>query len=397
MVTYSFSCAEFSAVKILIPTYLEDIHATAVGLALRQKGHEAVLWHGADYPSRQHASIAISEEASLSWSMTGPDLDIGDERFDVVWNRRPASPVLPRDILHPGDRYIAERACSAFSRSLWEVIAPEAFWVNSLHSRLRSTAKPVQLIEAVRSGLRVSPTLCSNDPERIRRFLAEHEGETVYKSFVPAQWKKDDGIALMFTTEITAGDLPDDDILRLSSGIFQRKVRKEYELRLTYMGDFMVAVKLLSQEQTASQLDWRLAFGNLPIQQVDSIPEAVDRGCREVMRRLGIVFGCFDLIVTPDGDHFFVEVNEMGQFLWAEELNPEIKILDPFCELLIHGRANFNWKPKADMVHFEDFRSKSSEQHEKDLFLHVPKPFHHSADETGQKPEGKAEVTSPLL
>lgn len=382
--------------KILIPTYLEDIHATAVGLALRQKGHEAVLWHGADYPSRQSSSIAISEEEGLSWSMTGPDLDVGDERFDVVWNRRPASPVLPGDVLHPGDRYIAQRACMAFNKSLWEVVAPEAFWVNPAYSRARSTAKPVQLIEAVRAGLRVPPTLCSNDPERIRRFLAQHEGETVYKSFVPAQWKDDDGIALMFTSEITAEDLPDDDVLRLSSGIFQRKVAKDYELRLTYMGDFMVAAKLLSQEETVSQADWRLAFSGLPVERVERVPEAVDRGCRELMRRLGIVFGCFDLVVTPDGDHVFLEVNEMGQFLWIEELNPEIKILDPFCELLIHGRPDFDWKPKADVVHFDDFRDKALEQHEKDVFLHVPKPFHHSADETGEKPDGKAEVTSPL-
>ncbi|MCP3963380.1 MAG: hypothetical protein GY719_36540 [bacterium] len=384
--------------KILIPTFLEDIHATAVALALREKGHEAVLWHGADYPSRQHASIEISKEKGLSWSMAGPDLDAADEHFDIVWYRRPVPPVLPDDVLlHPGDRYLAKRACVAFNRALWEVVAPDAFWVNPPRSKLRSTAKPVQLMEAARAGLEVPPTLCSNDPERIRRFLAEHEGETIYKSFAPAQWKKEDGIALMFTTDVTADDLPGDDILELSSGIFQRKVPKDYELRLTFMGDFMIAAKLLSQEKAVSQTDWKLAFGELGVEPAESIPEAVVHGCREVMRKLGIVFGCFDLIVTPGGDYVFVEVNEMGQFLWAEELNPAIRVLDPFCEFLIHGRPDFDWRPKADMVRFETFREKALEQHEKDVFLHVPKIFHHAADESGTKPDGKAEVMSPLL
>jgi hypothetical protein len=32
---------------------------------------------------------------------------------------------------------------------------------------------------------------------------------------------------------------------------------------------------------------------------------------------LGLAFGCIDLIVTPEGEHIFLEVNEMGQFLWV--------------------------------------------------------------------------------
>lgn len=383
--------------KILIPTYLEDIHATAVDIALRRKGHEPVLWHGADFPSRQDASIRISEDEGLTWEVSGPELDLANDRFDVVWNRRPTLPVLPKDVLHPGDRYMAERGCYAFNQALWEIVAPGAFWVNPLGSRSRSNAKPVQLGEAIRCGLRVPPTLCSNDPQQIRRFLAEHEGQTVYKSFAPAQWKKEDGIALMFTTEVTVDDLPDDDILRLSSGIFQRKIAKDYELRLTYMGDYVVAAKLLSQEDAVSRLDWKMAFDALRVERVDSLPERIDRSCRQLMRRLGIVFGCFDLVVTPAGDYVFIEVNEMGQFLWVEELNPEIMILDPFCEFLAHGRVDFDWRPQADSIRYPEIRDEALRRHEEsDVRLHVAKPFHHVADDTGKDPEGKAYATTPL-
>ncbi len=53
------------------------------------------------------------------------------------------------------------------------------------------------------------------------------------------------------------------------------------------------------------------------------------------MKKLGLVFGCFDFIVTPDNEYYFLEVNEQGQFLWIEEVNPDIKILDAFVNLLI--------------------------------------------------------------
>ena len=54
-----------------------------------------------------------------------------------------------------------------------------------------------------------------------------------------------------------------------------------------------------------------------------------------------IVFGCFDLIVTPNGDVIFLEVNPMGQFLWIEYLCPEIQLLELFCEFLLAQRFDF--------------------------------------------------------
>lgn len=59
-----------------------------------------------------------------------------------------------------------------------------------------------------------------------------------------------------------------------------------------------------------------------------------------MMNELGIVFGCFDFIVTDDNQYVFLEVNEMGQFLWIEELLPELKMLDSFCNLLLSTRSS---------------------------------------------------------
>jgi hypothetical protein len=32
------------------------------------------------------------------------------------------------------------------------------------------------------------------------------------------------------------------------------------------------------------------------------------------------VYSTIDLIVTPDGDHVFLELNPNGQYLWVEEM-----------------------------------------------------------------------------
>jgi hypothetical protein len=187
-------------VRVLIPVHSRDIHAKAVRDALHSKGHEAVLFYGADYPTRQLASISFSQEAGLNWKVSGSGLEIANEKFEVVWYRRPMAPVLPDD-MHPGDRAIANRECQAFTRGFWQLVAPSAFW------------------------------------------------ETV--------------------------------------------------------------------------LDWRHASTDVRVE-ATTLPRDVDHACRLLMKELGIVFGCFDFIVTPEGDYIFLEVNEMGQFLWIEEVNPDL-------------------------------------------------------------------------
>ncbi len=356
-------------VRILIPTFPDDVHAVEVALALRDLGHEPTLWFGSDFPTRQHASLRIGDEG-LSWQVVGPELALTGGPFDVVWFRRPTLPHLP-DHLHPGDRPVASRECRQFVTALWHSIAPDAFWVNPLASRPQADLKPVQLREAVRAGLAVPPTLISNDPARIREFLGGADGPVVYKPFYPAQWEAEDEVALLLTSEVRLEDLPEDEVLRLTPGIFQPRVPKAWELRVTYMGHHAVAARLLTQESEATSLDWRLGSAGVRVEAAELPPE-VDRGCRRLMARLGIVFGCFDFIVTPEGRHVFLEVNPMGQFLWLEEALPELPLLARFCAFLAAGAPDFP-APPADRVRHRDYHPRAVEHIRAAADLHVPR------------------------
>jgi len=160
--------------RILIPTIHRDIHAVAVSLALRAKGHEATLLYGADFPVSQHNSIHLTPDG-VRWRCVGPEIDFDDTVFDTVWYRRPTMPILPES-LRRSDKRVAERSCEYFFRSFWQLLAPDAFWVNSLASRARAILKPIQLLEAVRVGLKIPPTLFSNDPRE--RVLQNAHAET---------------------------------------------------------------------------------------------------------------------------------------------------------------------------------------------------------------------------
>lgn len=355
-------------VRILVPTFPGDVHAVEVALVLRELGHDVSLWNGGDFPTLQAGTVTIDAQRTL-FDVRGPELAFGSPGFDVVWYRRPTPPSLPGG-LHPGDRPVAERECSDFVDGLWRLVAPEAFWVNALEGRARANSKLLQLDAARCAGLSIPRTCASNDPERIRAFLAELGGMGVYKAFYPAQWEDGDRLAVLLTSEVSAAELPPDDVLRLTPGIFQPRLPKRHELRVVVLGERLITARLLSQDHADTRLDWRARSVDLEVLP-DRLPAAVERAVHALMERLGIVFGCLDFIVTPEGEHVFLEVNQMGQFLWLEHANPAVRVLGPFCEFLLARGAGARHEACADVRHADWFEPASAFVAEQ-ADLHVP-------------------------
>jgi glutathione synthase/RimK-type ligase-like ATP-grasp enzyme len=50
------------------------------------------------------------------------------------------------------------------------------------------------------------------------------------------------------------------------------------------------------------------------------LPGAMACGVRSLMRRLGLIFGCIDVVEGENGEYYFLEVNPRGQWLWIEDL-----------------------------------------------------------------------------
>jgi hypothetical protein len=189
----------------------------------------------------------------------------------------------------------------------------------------------------------------------------------------------DGGIAVLFSSPIQEADLPEDSTLRVSPGIFQARVPKAFELRVTAIGQHLFAAQLDSQSIPAAALDWRAAATEVPVRPY-SLPAHIADSCHRIMADLELVFGCFDIIVTPDGEYVFLEINEMGAFLWVEEFNPEFRMLDAFCELLIQRTPNFTWESSKATVRFEDVREEAVRLKQQASTIHAGSPVETVAD-----------------
>jgi glutathione synthase/RimK-type ligase-like ATP-grasp enzyme len=355
---------------IIVITHPEDLHSFLVAEALHRKGAELTLLYSTDFPTLQAGSIWLSPQGG-HWDLSGTELKLGSRARSTIWLRRAAPPVLP-DFLDAADRQFASRECVSFLNCLVAEIGQEAFWVNSITGATRANLKTRQLRAALRAGLTIPSTLCSNDPSAIRKFAAAHQGSILYKTFYPASWNREDGISVLFSSQVHEDDLPEDPVLQAVPGIFQAVVPKLYELRITVMGHRVFATKIDSQAVLSAQMDWRAASGSVPLSSVD-LPSSISQACLSIMDDLGIVFGCFDMIVTPAGEYVFLEVNEMGAFLWIERQNPEIKLLEPFCELLLQRNPDFHWSEAASTIRIEDIWSEAFRKMEASAMTHVRK------------------------
>jgi hypothetical protein len=340
-------------IRVLIPTTADDEHARAVACAAAAKQIDAIRWFGEDFPAQDTVTYHFGQSPQQHHRIEVGGKLVDEGSIDVVWLRRPSPPRLPA-LVHPDDRVTSATENMLLFRSQWYALAPRSVWINPYGAHLRAMSKLEQLRLAPQVGLHIPPTLVSNDPDALVDFIrANRPRETIYKSFYPARWQLGASrVAVLETSVISEQDLPSDGILRSTPGIFQQRVAKAFEVRSTFFGAAEVSLRIHSQQHARGIIDWR----SIPIDAIPAetfaLPADVRQACRRLMHELGIIFACFDFIVTPEGEYVFLEVNEMGQFLWKDYLVPQLCILEIFLEFLRRPSFDFSLDRRALQLNY---------------------------------------------
>jgi glutathione synthase/RimK-type ligase-like ATP-grasp enzyme len=356
---------------ILILTDPSDVHAQAVALSLRNRGATALVWYTTDFPSRATETVLFEKGVERTRLIAVGERDLASYGISRVWRRRPAQVSQAAD-LHPADQSFAESEVTAFRNGLFSMMLPGAVWVNPPDAGGRAGRKMVQHQAALSVGLRTPDTVYSNDPSEVLRFLRRHDGKAVYKTFRPISWRDQETTWAPYTSLLTEEQLVKDSLLQAVPGIYQEVIPKRYELRVTLMGCRSFSARINSQETTAGKLDWRKAYNELRMEAF-ALPPDLARACFHLMKRLGIVFGCLDFIVTPEGEYVFLEINEMGQFLFVEYFTG-LPLLDAFTEFLVQGTEEFDWSADRVRVRYADVEDEALALVEQAKAAHITVP-----------------------
>lgn len=347
---------------VLVRSHARDLHADAVLWGIEALGRKAVFWCAGEFPANEALTIALSPVSTRHViESRGRPADLAG--VTTVWNRRQGRPQLSRD-LDERDRDFAKEQSQQHLAGFLATACADAFWVNKPAAARVESNKPYQLRLAMQVGFHIPATLLSNSPPEILAFFNQHEGDIIFKNYMGGTWRESEGyggVFVNYTSAVSREDLGNLKALTFAPGIFQQRIEKSFEARVTVIGRTIFSARIDPASSGTTRNDWRAQDPReLRLTPID-IPEDIALKCLMFMNRADIVFACFDLIVTEDGTYHFLEVNQMGQFLWKEIHLPELPLLDAMCAFLLSGDPNFSYEPNSAGLHFADYLG--SERH----------------------------------
>jgi glutathione synthase/RimK-type ligase-like ATP-grasp enzyme len=121
---------------------------------------------------------------------------------------------------------------------------------------------------------------------------------------------------IIYTTPVPEVDIGDAAVA-LTAHLFQARLSKQYEVRLTVVDDRLFATRIDASSE-AAKMDWRCDPDSLQYSRIE-IPASVHTGVLKVMHRLRLRFAAADFIVTPDDQWVFLEMNPNGQCAFIED------------------------------------------------------------------------------
>lgn len=355
---------------VVIDTIPHDMHAHAVTWALGQKGIRSVLLLGEEYPEGASLTIRheIPDQFEIAWVTSDSVVQFGLSDRISYWARRVRGPGTPLS-LHCDDADSADRENRAMLLGMREVLAgmPNTTSINPLQAKARANSKPLQLMVAKEVGLRTPETIFTNNVSDVREFIRRTGGSAIFKSQTPMVWRQrtPDGYRshMAYSCLIDEEAIINEESLRLCGATYQPRLPKDHEVRVTLMGSQCFASKLLSQENEETSIDWRCGQHDMPNEAIN-LPADITHLCVRYARRMGLLFGCFDFVVTPDGDWYFLECNEQGQWLWQEQHCPDIPVLDAFVQFIVNPSEAFRYDAQSREFRLADYAGRWREDYQ---------------------------------
>jgi glutathione synthase/RimK-type ligase-like ATP-grasp enzyme len=309
--------------RVLIVTNRADLHADIVAPKIAARGGAPFRLNLDEFPACYALQARFEDGAcrgELTYLPTDDTLALDD--VGAVWMRKRADFRFASDDLAAQELAYAREETEHVVFSL--LYSLDCRWMSHPAALRAACWKGEQLLRAARMGFRTAPSLITNRRAGVDRFRSGGR-PVVFKSLssptlaverVAPGERLTGGVP---TTLITAEHEAVLDAVEELPSFFQAHVAKACELRVTVVGARVLAARIHSQADARTALDYRDGAADILYEPAE-LPADVEARCRALVASYGLTYGALDLIVTPEGEHVFLENNPGGQFLFVEQL-----------------------------------------------------------------------------
>jgi glutathione synthase/RimK-type ligase-like ATP-grasp enzyme len=307
--------------KVLIITHSQDNECIdIVSDKIRNKGARVIRFNVDKYPLEYTISSCYENK---EWQIYLDDLEGKRETLHditALWYRRSYN--LASGLNGVLEEEYLSGAQNELRQTLFGMLeGMHCFHIGKASQYRRLDSKEEQLKIASGLGLKVPETCITNNPAEASRFVTEHSNGAIVKMQSSFAIYRQGREHVVFTNVITRDNLEAIESLQYCPMQFQEKIEKARELRITIVGDSVFAFSVDSQKMENAKTDWRREGLELLDQwQPYVLPPDVQEKLLRLMDVYGINYGAIDIIVTPEEDYYFLEINAAGEYFWLDRL-----------------------------------------------------------------------------
>uniref|UniRef100_A0A2P1CZ80 MvdD family ATP-grasp ribosomal peptide maturase n=1 Tax=Nostoc sp. FSN-E TaxID=2027337 RepID=A0A2P1CZ80_9NOSO len=323
---------------VLIITYSSDNDSIPLVIkAIESQGEKAFRFDTDKYPTEVKLDIYQGDTERVIITDGEQQLDLSE--VSSVWYRRMRYGERIPDTM---DKQYKEASIKESRATVRGMIASlPGFHLDQMSNVERTHNKQLQLQVARKLGLLTPRTLTTNNPAAVKQFAWEcHQQGIVTKMLSSFAIFGEQGEQFfVFTSPVTDEDLENLEGLRFCPMTFQENIPKALELRITIVGHRVFTAAVDSQNCDGANYDWRKQGRALKdAWKPYDLPEDVEKKLLKMMSNFGLNYGAIDMIVTPDGQYVFLEINPVGEFFWLETFSPHFPISQAIAEILLTGK-----------------------------------------------------------
>jgi glutathione synthase/RimK-type ligase-like ATP-grasp enzyme len=316
---------------LLIITNKKDYTADFLILALKTYGVDFFRLNTEDFPEVVELVLYLNK-SGFDGFFRLPHRTIHLAEIRSVWYRRPLASKVSSAVVDSAAREFCVTESRETLEGLWR--AMPCLWVSHPDSIHAAEHKLFQLKVAVDVGFTIPETLVTNSPNEAQSYC-HCDNLLVYKPLRRGRITRGEDVSYIYTNVVEQKHASRIENVRFAPSLFQLYIDKAVEIRATVVSEQVFAVELHSQEISEARHDWRrVEMERLP-HEPHQLPHDVESKCIQLVRTLGLRFGAIDLILTPEGEYVFLEINPNGQWAWIQEICPDLHIREALIDLLI--------------------------------------------------------------
>jgi len=305
---------------VLIISNTQDLTSDFVVRELKRRNLPFARLNTDEFPTKGYglATFGHPEESQRVIHFVNRDVPLDFDHITAVLYRRPVTPIVDLKIKDVPTKRFCEDESYDFLRGLWYSL--DCHWISDPLAIRKSEHKIYQLKVAQSLSFNIPKTVITNDPVQVENFFHACPNGIIIKPLYLGFINDPEKPQNIFTNLVTEEDLNDIDSVRIAPSIFQEKINKKFDIRVTIVGDRVFAAKIEVDELPPNIPDWRFA----PIEKLRhsnyDLPLDVEKSCLDLIECLGLDFGAIDLALDHNGNHIFFEINPNGQWAWLETI-----------------------------------------------------------------------------